>query len=280
MNAHEILNIGSNKLKSKNIQTHKIDSEILLSKVLKSNREKILINLDQTISQNQIKEYKKLIYRRSINEPIAYITQEKEFWSKSFYVNENTLIPRPETELLVENVSKIFKKKSIFILDIGTGSGCILISLLYEMKNSRGVGVDISKKALKIAGINAKKHYLTNRIKLYKKSFCQIFNKKFDLVVSNPPYVKSIDIKNLARDVRGYEPKIALDGGNDGLDLIKKVIYKTTDILKIKGTFALEIGNKQYKQVSKILFSKNFRIEKVVNDYKENTRCIISRLEK
>ena len=177
MNAHEILNIGSNKLKSKNIQTHKIDSEILLSKVLKSKREKILINLDQTISQNQIKKYKKLIYRRSINEPIAYITQEKEFWSKSFYVNENTLIPRPETELLVEKVSKIFKKKSIFILDIGTGSGCILISLLYEMKNSRGVGVDISKKALKIADINVKKHYLANRIKLYKKSFCQIFNK-------------------------------------------------------------------------------------------------------
>ena len=145
------------------------------------------------------------------------------------------------------------------------------------MKNSRGVGVDISKKALKIADINVKKHYLANRIKLYKKSFCQIFNKKFDLVVSNPPYVKSIDIKNLARDVKGYEPKIALDGGNDGLDLIKKVIYKTRQILKIKGTLALEIGNGQFKEVSKLLLLNNFRIEYKIKDYENNIRCIISK---
>jgi release factor glutamine methyltransferase len=276
MNIIELINIGSNLLKEKNIQSHILDSEILLSKTLNKSREDILINLEEKINEKDIFKYKNYIDRRIKNEPIAYILEEKEFWSKKFKVNKNTLIPRPETELLVNKLSEIFKEKKISILDIGTGSGCIILSLLDELKSSTGIGIDISKEAVSIAKINGLRLNLLNRVKFLNKSVSSIFNKKFDLIVSNPPYIESKDMKNLSEDIRRYEPRLALDGGNDGLDLIKKVIYKSKSILKTKGTLALEIGNEQIKKVSKILFDNNFRIKHVINDYKNNVRCVIA----
>jgi release factor glutamine methyltransferase len=276
MNALELINFGASKLKQKKIVSYKLDSELLLSKILKKNREEILINLEQEIGQKQLHKYRELIIRRSRNEPIAYILKEKEFWSKNFFVSPDTLIPRPETEMMIEKLVQIFKEKKITILDIGTGSGCIIISLLSELKNSKGVGIDISKKALIIANKNLKKYKMQNKIKLLNKSVDGRFYQKFDLIVSNPPYIMSNEIKNLEADIRRYEPLIALDGGNDGLDLIKKVIYKTKYILKVKGTLALEIGNEQFKKVSEILIKKNFKIEQIIKDYKDNVRCIIS----
>ena len=276
MNAFEVIKFGSNLLKEKNISSFILDSEILLSKTLNRTREDILINLDQKINSKNISAYKEYLQRRSNNEPIAYILGEKEFWSKKFYVSENTLIPRPETELLVDKILKIYKEKKISILDIGTGSGCIIISLLTSLKNSNGIGIDISKKAILMAKKNALKHKVSKRIKFLNKSFNNIFGKKFDLIVSNPPYIDSKDIKNLSDDIKRFEPRIALDGGNDGLDLIKKVIYKSTHILKIKGLLALEIGNGQIKKVSKILIDNNFRIKHVIKDYKTNVRCVFA----
>ena len=276
MNIIELINIGSNLLKEKNIRSHILDSEILLSKTLNKSREDILINLEEKINEKDIFKYKYYIDRRIKNEPIAYILEEKEFWSKKFKVNKNTLIPRPETELLVNKLSEIFKEKKISILDIGTGSGCIILSLLDELKSSSGIGIDISKEAVSIAKINGLRLNLLNRVKFLNKSVSSIFNKKFDLIVSNPPYIESKDMKNLSEDIRRYEPRLALDGGNDGLDLIKKVIYKSKSILKTKGTLALEIGNEQIKKVSKILFDNNFRIKHVINDYKNNVRCVIA----
>jgi len=276
MNALELINIGANELRDKKIASSRLDSEILLSKILGKKRVEILSNLEQEICQLNLSRYKKLIQRRSQNEPIAYIMQEKEFWSKKFFLSHDTLIPRPETELMVERLVKIFKEKKISILDIGTGSGCILISLLSELTNSKGVGIDISKKALVIAKKNSKKLSSLNNIKFFNKPIESKFNQKFDLIVSNPPYIRSNDIKNLKDDVKRYEPRLALDGGNDGLDLIKKIIYKAKYILKIKGMLALEIGNEQFKKVSEILTKNNFKIEKNIKDYKDNIRCIIS----
>jgi release factor glutamine methyltransferase len=243
---------------------------------LDKNREEILINLEQKICQKYFLKYKQLIQRRSQCEPIAYIVKEKEFWSKNFLVSSDTLIPRPETELIVEKLTKIFEEKKISILDIGTGTGCILISLLSELKNSKGIGIDISKKALRIAEKNSEQHGMKNKIKFFHKSLDSKFYQKFDLIVSNPPYIKKSEIKNLKEDVRKFEPRIALDGGNDGLDLIKKVIYKSKYILKVKGMLALEIGNEQFNKVSKILKKNNFKIEHIVTDYKDNIRGIIS----
>ena len=181
---------------------------------------------------------------------------------------------------MVEKLIRIFKEKKISILDIGTGSGCILISLLSELKTSKGMGIDISKKALLIAKKNAERLGVLNKLRFLNKSINTKFNQKFDLIVSNPPYIKSNDIRNLKEDIKRFEPRIALDGGNDGLDLIKKVIYKSRYILKVKGMLALEIGNEQFKKVSKILLEKKFKIEHIIKDYKDNVRCIIATYKK
>ena len=276
MNALEIIKIGSDILKEKNISSHILDSELLLSKTLDRPREKILTNLNERINEKEIKIFKEYLLRRSKNEPIAYILGVKEFWSKKFEVNKATLIPRPETEILVDELIKIFMDKKISILDIGTGSGCIVLSLLNKLHQSSGIGIDISKDAIKIANRNAIKHKLSSKVKFFKKSFNEMFNRKFDLIVSNPPYIERKDIKNLSDDIKNFEPRMALDGGNDGLDLIKKIIYKSKKILKINGTLALEIGNEQVNRVSKILIDNKFRIKYVIKDYKNNVRCVFA----
>ena len=276
MKALEIIKIGSNLLKEKKISSHILDSEILLSKTLNRSREEILVNLDKNINEKKISLFREYLKRRSKNEPIAYILEEKEFWSKKFKVSKDTLIPRPETELLVDKLLKIYRGKKISILDIGTGSGCIIISLISELNKSIGTGIDISKKAILIAKKNATKYNLSNRIKFLNKSFENLVDKRYDLIVSNPPYIERKDIKNLSDDIKKFEPRMALDGGNDGLDLIKKVIYKSKYILKVNGLLALEIGNEQIKKVSNILIDNKFRIKEVIKDYKNNVRCVLA----
>jgi len=276
MKVLEAIKAGSKLLKEKNISTYILDSELLLSKSLNKPREEILINLEQNINKKVLEDFNKYLLRRSKKEPIAYLLGEKEFWSKKFFVNKGTLIPRPETELLVNKLVTIFKKKEITILDIGTGTGCIIVSLLSELKNSNGIAVDISREAILVAKKNACKFELSDRIKFLHKPLEELYGKKFDLIVSNPPYIKRKDIKNLSDDIKKFEPKMALDGGNDGLDLIKKIIYKSKKILKINGTLALEIGNEQIKKVSRILIDNKFRINCIIKDYRNNVRCVIA----
>ena len=277
MKAFKIIQNGSSFLRKFNISNCILDTELLLAKTLNKSREEILINSDLKLNRTDILTFNKYLQRRSKNEPIAYIMKEKEFWSKKFLVTNNTLIPRPETELLVEKLLKLYNGKKITILDIGTGSGCIIIALLNSLKKSTGIGVDISKDAIYIAKKNAQKFNLYNRVKFLNKSVDNVFVKKFDLIVSNPPYVERKDLKNLSDDIKKYEPRMALDGGKDGLDLIKKVIYKSKDILKVKGMLALEIGNEQIKKVSKILIDNNYRIIGLTKDYKNNVRCVFAR---
>ncbi len=275
MKTLKAIRLGSNFLKQKKIPTYILDSELLLSETLNKPREKILINLNSKLEKKNLSVFKKYLIRRSKNEPLAYILGKKEFWSKNFSIKD-TLIPRPETELLVDALVKKFKDRKITIIDIGTGSGCIILSLLSSLKESVGVGVDISKNAIYTARKNAVNQNLSHRVKFSNRSLNSVFGKKFDLVVSNPPYIVRKDLKNLSDDIKKYEPRMALDGGNDGLDLIKKVIYKSKEILKINGTLALEIGNRQIKKVSKILIDNNFRVNDVIKDYKNNIRCVIA----
>tara|TARA_B100000767_G_C19618209_1_gene472888 strand:- start:14 stop:856 length:843 start_codon:yes stop_codon:yes gene_type:complete len=275
----ELINYGSKTLQKNKISTHLLDSELFLSNLLNTSREKILILNDKKVSKNIIFNFNLLLKKRLKREPMAYIFKEKEFWSKKYLVDRNTLIPRPETEMLVERIIKYFKNKEIFILDIGTGSGCILLTLLEEIKKSRGIGIDVSKKAIDIAIKNSINFKQITKSRFYNRSLEQIFGYKFDLIVSNPPYICTHQIKNLSDDVKKHEPRIALDGGNDGLDVIKKVIYKSRYILKKKGMLALEIGHGQYRKISQILKLQGFKDRYLIKDYQSNIRCVLATLE-
>ena len=280
MTPNKLIQKGSNFLKLNNIKSYMIDSELILSSVSGKLRENFLVNLDFKLNPAQIKMFNNLINRRALGkEPVAYLLNKKEFWSIKLNVDKDVLIPRPETEILVERLVKYYKNKQPYILDIGTGSGCIIISLLQELKKSKGIAIDISNKALNIAKKNSKNNNTLNRIKFVNSSICQFNNFKFDLIVSNPPYIASHQLKNLSEDIKNFEPKIALDGGNDGLDVIRKVIYKSRKILKINGMLALEIGNGQYKKVSQILKYQGFREQFLVKDYHNNIRCVLAVFE-
>ena len=272
----EVVKQASNQLKKENINSHQLDSELILSHIMDVSREFLILNSQLIIKKNTLKKYNFAIQRRAKREPVAYITGKKEFWSENFLVNKNTLVPRPETELMIYRVLKFFKNRTINVLDIGTGSGCVLLSILKNLNFSRGTGIDISPKAIKVATFNAKKLNLSNRTHF---KICDIRNYnigKYDLIVSNPPYIPSKDIKNLSKDIIDYEPKSALDGGIDGLDLIRKVIYKSNHLLKRNGLLVIEIGFNQYRKTADILKRSKFREVGTEFDYNNNVRCIIS----
>ena len=246
----KVIKQASKILKSYNIHSHELDAELILSDIMKVKKEFFITNNEASISEKIMEKYNIAIKRRIKREPVAYITGKKEFWSEDFIVNYSTLVPRPETELLIYKIISFFKNKTINILDIGTGSGCILLSILKELNSSRGTGIDISPKAIRMAKINSKNLNLINRSNFKVFDLSKFSIGKYDLIVSNPPYIPSKDIKNLSKDIVNFEPRVALDGGLDGLDLIKKVIYKSSSLLKNNGLIAIEIGNNQYLKVS------------------------------
>ena len=227
MNIKSAIIDGASILKRKFISSADLDSEILMAEAIKKKREFLILNSSFTIDKKDLRIFYELIEKRLTREPIAYITNKKSFWNSQFFVTKDTLIPRPDTELIIENVLKFTKnKESLRILDIGIGSGCILLSILKEKKNFYGTGIDISKKCLKISKINAINLKVDHRLKLIKTDVDKFISSKYDLIVSNPPYIVKKKLKYLDKDVVKYEPTQALNGGIDGLSEIRKVIYK------------------------------------------------------
>ena len=276
MNLENTIKKASQLLKNQNIHSHELDAQIILSEIMGIKRESLITNNEINISEKILEKYDIAIKRRIKKEPVAYIIGEKEFWSQNFRVNHSTLVPRPESELLIYKLVNYFKNRRINILDIGTGSGCLLLSLLKELHLSRGIGIDISSKAVKTAEINSNKLNLFCRSK-FKVVDMDNFNiGRYDLIVSNPPYIALKDIKNLSNEILNFEPLIALKGGFDGLDLIKKVIYKSKYLLKTNGLLGIEIGTNQYLKVLNILKKNGFREVDKEYDYNHNVRCIIS----
>jgi len=277
MDYKTILNQSSDLLKNFSIKSAGLDSELLLSSSLKISRENLLLNLNKEIKPNQQKKFKSLLEKRIKKVPVAYILGYKYFWKSKFLINRSVLIPRPDTELIVEEaLNYLPKDKYRKILDIGTGSGSIIISILLERLKSNGVGLDISKNAIKIAKINAKLQHVDNRITFVNTDVDKYNWGKYDLVVSNPPYIKKSKISRLEEDVKNFEPKVALDGGYDGHSKIGKVIEKSSNLLKRKGNLILEIGYDQVYCTSRLLERCGFFINKISKDLSKKDRCIVS----
>ncbi len=265
------------KLNSNKIESALLDSELLLANSINKSREFIILNSNSDISERDYNHYQEMVSQRSLGKPVAYLINKKFFWKDDFYVNDKVLIPRPDTEIIIEQVLKIFKiRNRISFLDIGFGSGCIILSILKEKKNFKGVGVDISHEALKVCKINAYKLGVENRVKLFKSDIDKFSQGKYDLIISNPPYIKNLDLRYLEKDVVKYEPKLALDGGLDGISEIRKIIIKSSELIKNGGKLILEIAYNQNKEVKEILRKNSFYINDVVKDLANNDRCIIS----
>jgi len=277
MKYFEAVQIGNKYLLNQNIKNYKLDVEILISKITNRSREYILLNQNKKLTKKEFYKLNKFLKKRKKKQPLAQIIKNKEFWKKSLYVDGNVLVPRPDSEHLVEEAIKLINpKKRYRILDIGCGSGCLIISILLERPYSRGVAVDISKKAINVSKINAKMQHLGNRIKFIHSDIDKVFSGKYDLILSNPPYIKKHKIKYLDDEVKIFEPRIALEGGLDGLLKIKKIILKSSKLIKRGGRLVIEIGFDQKFKVKKILEKNNFYINKIIRDYSNKDRCIVA----
>ncbi len=277
MNIQSAILEGTKILKNRFISTAQLDSELLMMKVIGKNKKYIILNYDEELKLEKLRNFNELIRERSNRKPIAYLINKKYFWKYEFYVSKDTLIPRPDTETLIEEALKITKNKNkINVLDIGVGSGCILLSILKEKKNFFGTGIDISKNCLNISKINANNLKVDARVKFYKSDVDKFDLGKYDLILSNPPYINKYKLKYLDKDVINYEPKLALCGGLDGLSEIRKVIKKSSDLIKKNGKFILEVGFDQKNRTINLLKKEGFYINSILKDFAKVDRCIVS----
>jgi len=272
----EIIKKGSKKLKKNKIKNPYLDTELILSKVTNKKREEIILNINKKLKNKDITKFQKYLSRRYEKEPMAYILGYKYFWKSKFLTNKSVLIPRPDTEIIIEETLKYLPlDKSKKILDVGTGSGCIIVSLLKERPKCTATAIDISKNAINVAKTNAKLHQLENKINFINIDIDKYKSYNYDLIISNPPYINSIDLKRLDVDIKFHEPMLALSGGSDGFRVLKKVILKSKKLLKINGKLILEFGHRQKDQCSKMLNENGYYINQISKDLSGKDRCIV-----
>lgn len=283
MQLKELYTLGKENLGRYSIETPGLEAYLLLSELeLVDTRSEIYAKPEKEVDQDSIDKFQELIDRRAKGEPIAYITGEKEFYSNSFKVNSSVLIPRPETELLVdETLAIVDQMVSPRIIEIGTGSGCISVSLASMCKDIKVVASDISESALEVAKENTIKHGLDNRIALLRGNLLSIVkNDSFDIVVSNPPYIPESEIGHLEPEVKDYEPVLALSGGENGLEYIKEIISNSVRILKNSGWCVLEIGQGQAKDVVELFKESGFTDISTTKDLNKIERVIKAKWKK
>ena len=255
-----------------------LDATILLSLASNLSRIEIITHGDDTLTTQQEEKFNALIKRRKSNEPIAYITGEKEFWGLEFAIEKGILIPRPDTETIIATLLTLLPNPSAEgkIADLGTGSGAIIISLLTEFKNMLGFATDLNPKALKISHRNAKKHKVDNRLTILKGSWAEPLKEKVNIIISNPPYIPTKTIQTLMPDVKNYEPSSALDGGDDGLDCYKELIPSAHKKLLDGGILMLETGHNQHADIYKLLEKSMWKEVKSFKDLAQNDRVIVA----
>ncbi len=267
---------------NKSIETPRLDAEVLLCSVLNSERIFLTINKDKELDEKELSLFNEYINRREKNEPVSYITNSREFMSLDFTVTDGILIPRPDTEILVEEIIKIYKGKNAKILDLCTGSGAIAVSLAYYLADSEITAVDKYDICINTTIINAKKHKVDARVKVVTADVLKSFeiNDNFDCIVSNPPYIKSDVLSTLSADVKDYEPMYALDGGNDGLVFYKAITEYAKNKLNSFGILAFEIGYDQGEDVKDVIKKTGgFHNIKILNDLAGQNRVIIAEKE-
>jgi len=262
------------KLKEKNIPNPEIDLRVLLNYSKYSKNEITLSNLDLT--QINVDLFYKILNRRLANEPISKIINKKSFWKDDFYVNEFVLDPRPETEGIIEETLKLIKNKQskLKVLDIGTGSGAIAISLAREFVNAEITAIDITDEAIKVANENINNKKLNNQIQL-KKTTIHNISEKFDLIVSNPPYLSKKELENISHEIKNYEPDIALDGGEDGLIFYRQFSRKIYELMNAKSYLILEIGEKQFNDCKQIFSVSGLNFHKKALDLQKKDRILV-----
>ena len=273
-----LLNWTVNYFKSKNIQSARLDAEVLLSHVLRQERIYLYVHFDEPMEQNELSKFREYVKKRAQHVPIAYIIGEREFMGLPFKVTKDTLIPRPDTEILVENVlNNVDKDKEIEIVDIGTGSGAIILSLLVNLPKAQGKTVDISSKAIEVPKENAVNLQVNDRCEFFVGDlFAPLNGNKFDLIVSNPPYIPQKDIATLEDDVKEYEPVSALTDGGDGLSYYRRLLSEGKAYIKENGFIALEIGIYQSEDVKQIAMDNGWKNIKIIKDYAGIDRVVLA----
>lgn len=255
MNIRDVLKSTIDFFEKHHIPGARLDAEVLLAHVLKMDRVQLYVKYDLPLKEEELEAYRELVLKRVKRVPVAYLTGKKEFMSLELMVNGDVLIPRPETELLVEEIINYCKEQgytSPNIVDIGTGNGAIAVALGYYLPEARVLGIDISEEALKVASLNIKKHGLEERVKVLKgdllEPLIRMGKKNVDLVVSNPPYIDEAGMEELSPEVK-QEPALALKGGSDGLTFYRKIIPQASKVLKAGGSLFLEVGAQQGEAV-------------------------------
>jgi len=286
----ELLKYGQDILKQNEIEDAKIKAKLLLNYILNQTSDQFFINDEKEVEEEKYLKYNEGIKLIIQGKPLQYIVNKQEFMGHKFYVDENVLIPQPDTEVLVETAIRLIvkgikdisddkkTKQQINILDLCTGSGNIAISLAKYVENAKIIATDISEKALDVAIKNAKINNVYNKIEFIKSDlFEKLEEMEFDYIISNPPYIKSEEILKLSKEVQN-EPKIALDGGKDGLEFYRKIFKKAPEFLKDKGYLILEIGFDQAQQIIEIYNKEEFsQVGNIIKDYGGNDRVVIFR---